>query len=273
VDLIHNDTDPSPVADGTQDVHGTAVVGLGSATANNNEGIAGIAYGAGYGVIQAMPASNSLNGNDTEGFARLAAGLRYSKSDLHIDVKNFSIVTRYAYGPLIFSHWKDLETAASEAAKSGTLVVVSAGNDMNKHGVVAGNDGNATAKFISGPEVFMIGAITHDNKPAVYSDVGSSIIACAPSGDTTLQGGATVPSTDRTGIAGYNPSQETSLADQNYAGFSGTSAAAPQVAACLALAGEAHNQTFGDNLTGLDKTRYYQHLVAESSSLEGIQLT
>ena len=114
----------------------------------------------------------------------------------------------------------------------GVVMVRSAGNDRLA-GANANDDG-----YPSDPRVICAAAVRIDGRVSSYSEPGACVLVGAPSGDTGLDGLLT---TDLIGPRGANalfffpPFQDMSDYVFNQLGFSGTSAAAPQISAVVAL--------------------------------------
>jgi subtilisin family serine protease len=90
--------------------------------------------------------------------------------------------------------------------------------------------------YASNPDVMAIAACTAAELPSPYSDYGPQIFACAPSNGG--YGQPAIFTTDRRGVAGYNPgSTQRGDAPGDYTNsFGGTSSAAPLAAGIAALA-------------------------------------
>ncbi|HVV71530.1 MAG TPA: S8 family serine peptidase, partial [Verrucomicrobiae bacterium] len=116
----------------------------------------------------------------------------------------------------------------------GVVMVRSAGNDRTR---AANADDDS---YPADPRVIAVAAVRIDGRVASYSEPGACVLVAAPSGDTD-----TTPvglfSTDLLGTDGINsinffpPDQDLSGYMFNSFGFSGTSAAAPQIAGLAAL--------------------------------------
>ena len=114
----------------------------------------------------------------------------------------------------------------------GVVMVRAAGN-----GREAGSNGNDDS-YVSDPRTISVAAARPDGRVARYSEPGACVLVAAPSGDSGSSGLFT---TDLLGSSGVNqfgffpPNEDLSDYAFNSVGFSGTSAAAPQIAAVVAL--------------------------------------
>jgi subtilisin-like proprotein convertase family protein len=116
----------------------------------------------------------------------------------------------------------------------GVVMVRSAGNDRLSAGN-ANDDG-----YRNDPRVITVGAVRIDGRAASYSDPGACLLVAAPSGDTNTDPTGLF-TTDLLGSDGVNyfgffpPNEDLSGYVFNSLAFSGTSAAAPQIAGLVAL--------------------------------------
>jgi subtilisin family serine protease len=120
----------------------------------------------------------------------------------------------------------------------GSVMVRSAGNDryVAPQGILARADDDG---YPDDPQVIAVAAVRRsDNRVTSYSEPGACILVAAPSGDV---GTDPLLTTDLLGLDGVNqigyfpPNQDLSGYAFNAFGFTGTSAAAPQVAGVAAL--------------------------------------
>ena len=108
-DFVNDDSDPSD-----DEGHGTHVAGIAAAATNNNDGVAGVAWGSMIMPIKVM---------DTDGYGSylcIASGIRWA-ADNGADIINLSVG-----GP---NPSFILEDAVNYAHSAGCLLVAAAGND------------------------------------------------------------------------------------------------------------------------------------------------
>lgn len=206
------------------DAHGTAVVGIAVARADNSIGGRGVAPQARFLALDAL--SNGRVGqalvsaldqgadivNNSWGFLdpQAGQGRSYQRAD-----------------PL----WREaLGRALSQGRQGrGAVVVFAAGNGG------ADDDSNRDG-YANHPGVLAVGAVDHTGRPPAYAEPGVNVLVSAPSMSLLrrAEGGADIWTTDLTGPRGLSGGTQTESAD--YAAFAGgTSAAAPMVSGVVAL--------------------------------------
>lgn len=206
------------------DAHGTAVVGIAVARADNSIGGRGVAPQARFMAF--------------DGLSRGQVGSALASAiDLGADIVNNSWG---ALDPLMGQSgsyqradplWREaLARAVSQGRKGlGTVVVFAAGNggqddDSNRDG------------YANQPGVLAVGAVDHLGRPPAYAEPGTNILMSAPSMALIgrEEGGADIWTTDLSGPRGLSAGVRGESAD--YAAFAGgTSAAAPMVSGVVAL--------------------------------------
>lgn len=216
-DFLADDGDPSPVLD--DDNHGTAVGGVAGARGNNGVGVSGVAPDATLVGIRMLGAMST---------EQVIANALAHRVDV-IEVKNNS----WGYTSPFFKTGPLLEAALENSAKNGrdgkgTIFAFSAGNSGGK-----GEDDSANySELTSNIYTLVVGATTSKGNRAFYSEPGANMVITAPSGnvrgDPRDDGGLGITTTDRTGGAGYDPSNYTST-------FNGTSSSCPAVAGAIAV--------------------------------------
>jgi subtilisin family serine protease len=198
------DTGDAPSADGAGFDHGTHVAGIICATRNNNEGVAG------YSNDIALMVLNCASWNDDEKEWKNA----YTDDAMDDAVANGASIINCSFG---FS--EDIEDEVEDAYDAGVLVVHAAGNDaLNigghwESGSIALLTISATMQDGMTPASDVFAAVW---RPGKGSNFGPGIDLAAPG--TAIW--STVPGTIMPGT---------------YAGFDGTSMAAPQVSGAAAL--------------------------------------
>ncbi len=176
--------------------HGTHVAGTIAQSTNNNYGFAGIAYRAKIMPLKVLSAS----GGGT--IADIAEAIRFA-ADHGASVINLSL------GGAGESHL--LREAIDYASNKGAVIIAAAGNANQ----------NSAAYPARYPKVISVSALDATGQKAPYSNYGAGVDIAAPGGSPT---GKILQET-------INPSTGESL----FAGFQGTSMAAPHVAGVAAL--------------------------------------
>lgn len=236
-DFVDGDPDPTDPGDGmnpTAGSHGTHVAGIVTARSGANalpprcyedaqpicsqSGVVGVAWAAPVRVLPLRVLNTSGNGS-FEAVAtaiRYAAGLPVEWQGQTLQLLQPASVINLSLGSLDYS--RALCEAVDEAAARGVLVVAAAGNYQ---------DIRPGASFYpaSCPGALGVGATDLEYRPTFYSQQNQSLALSAPGGDTRGGLGKGILSTtwdftaDRPG----------------YAFYMGTSQAAPQASAALAL--------------------------------------
>lgn len=211
---LNQGTNPQPAPG---DAHGTACAGIIAARADNDAGIAGIAWNS-----KVMPIR--IYGRNSDGVFTFI-DYRDVADAIHHAVENKARVINCSWGgPPVFS--AKVETAIDEAVARGCLVIFSAGN------------GSFDVLYpASYKNCLAVGAVKEDGTRWEYScyGPGDKVWLVAPSGDVNLAG--TIFTLDHSGKNGYNPGGNgNDEADGDYTRrFGGTSAAAPVVSGVAAL--------------------------------------
>ncbi len=206
------------------DNHGTAVSGLIAAVGYNNQGVVGTA-----------PA------------AKLTAMRIFSNGDFAVDDLTMFNVFTYRNGSIAVQNhsWGytgnqqllpaqlelDGMTNAAFGGRGGKGVVIvrSAGNERQFSGD-SNNDGYQTV-----PHSISVAAVKRNGRFTSYSSQGANVLVSTVSGDDDSPD---LPTTDRLGSLGFNSfNPGDGSADYGFGstGFSGTSAAAPQISGVVAL--------------------------------------
>jgi subtilisin family serine protease len=227
--------------------HGTAVAGLAAATSNNKTGISGVAPAASVASWVLFNHRDQLLLSEEQ----LMDMFQY-KSNV-VSVQNHSWGKGLGDEQLRFSSIENLGISnAVTFGRSGRGVVLvrAAGNGRS----IAQNVNDDA--YPSDPRVIAVAAVRRDGRVARYSSPGACVLVAAPSGDMDdvfnpcITNSPNLLTTDRQGLAGYNANVYTNdLANYVFgaAGFSGTSAAAPQISGVVALIlGANPNLTYRD---------------------------
>jgi hypothetical protein len=213
--------------------HATAVAGLVAATADNGTGIAGVAP-------KARLASWVIFGSSDQLASEEALMDMFQFRSNVVDVQNHSwgkVGTEQLRLTLLEN------VGISNAVRfgrdgRGTIIVRAGGNGRGD-----GNDANDDG-YAADPRVIAVAGARLDGRATRYSSPGACILVAAPSGDIgdsidpCLPDSPNITTTDRQGSRGYNGDIDSDGAG-DYAfggtGFSGTSAATPQIAGLAAL--------------------------------------
>lgn len=175
--------------------HGSHVSGIAAASGNNGKGIAGVSWGATIMPVKVL----DQWGNGTLG--SIVSGIDYAVAN-GADVINMSLGARNSSWPC---GWSSMEEALNNAVSQGVLVVAAAGND-GQYGV------NCPAAY---DQIMAVGATTHNDTRAGYSNYGPRLDISAPGGDGSSPIYSTIPG--------------------SYGSMYGTSMATPHVAGLAAL--------------------------------------
>lgn len=212
--------------------HGTHMAGVAAATANNAMGIAGIAWNVRVLPVRALgKCGGSLT--DIAEAIRWAAGLPVPgvpNNPTPAQVLNLSLGGGTTCGPT-------MQSAVDAAVANGAVIVAATGNDgstdliapANCTGVIA-----VTAHTINGEnaDYANIGAMTAISAPGGGSP---SVLGAGGETDDTNWFGYYIWSTILFGSTGPTSVDSGGRSGPAYSGFTGTSAATPQVAGFAAL--------------------------------------
>ena len=215
-----NDSDPSP---GVGDDHGTACAGNAAARGNNALGVSGTAPEATL-VGMRLIAAATTDAQEAEAESYLP-DLIQIKTNSWGPADTGDILE--GPGPLALAALQSATT--SGRGGKGSIILWAAGNGADV-GDNSNYDGYANSIY-----TIAIGATDSLGHRAYYSEPGSNLVVCAPSGGNT--GTLDITTVDRTGADGYNSgSTSGEPADANYTNsFSGTSSATPTAAGVVAL--------------------------------------
>ncbi|MBX3000070.1 MAG: S8 family serine peptidase [Caldilineaceae bacterium] len=198
-DLLHNDADPAD-----DQGHGTHVASIAAASSNNEQGIAGVAWGARIMPIKVLDA-NGVGRSST-----IAQGISWAV-DQGAHIINLSLGG---------SNYSDtVARAIYDAHQRGVLVIAAAGNHYRR--------GNPVIYPAAYNHVLAVAATTDTDGHASYSSSGSYVDVAAPGGDP----GSANDRDSRHWI----PGAYWRGSGMSYVWLSGSSQAAPHVSGLAAL--------------------------------------
>lgn len=198
-DFVDGDDDPTTLTRS----HGTKVAGMAAARGNNALGVSGVAPEAGLAGFRLPLGSGQTDLQEAQALSREGQVVDiYNNSWGPTDAYNFLV------GPGILT-WDVLQQGVADGRGGlGNIYIWAAGNGGTQDNV--NFDGYANNRY-----VIAVGAADYRGERPSFGEPGASIRVCAPSG--TLGLASTAPDDAYTNT------------------FSGTSAAAPQVAGAVAL--------------------------------------
>lgn len=213
-DFGQNDFDPSPAA--IDDNHGTACAGVAVAD-ENGIGVVGLAPNC---ALMPIRTSGMISNQTIQALFDYAttSGADVISCSWGVAADFFTLST-----PMIES----IRRAAQNGRNGrGCVVLFAAGNEDRP---VDGFDGATRVRsgFAIHPDVIAVAASNSNDVRSHYSNFGAQIWVCAPSSGS---GGRRIVTTDRTGSAGYQTGDYTTVN-----GFGGTSSSTPLVAGLCGL--------------------------------------
>ncbi|WP_018690918.1 S8 family peptidase [Algicola sagamiensis] len=208
--------------------HGTHVSGTIAAVANNNIGVAGVAYQANIVPVRVLGKCGGSVSDIADGIVWAAGGQVLGVPDNANPAK----VINMSLGGLgaCTSAFQD---AINFARSQGTVIVTAAGNESIS--ADRANPGNCNG-------VINVAALSRDGNLAPYSNFGPTIDVAAPGGLT----GADEQNPD--GVLSTSNSGTTTAVNNDYRFYEGTSMAAPHVAGAVALIAELEPEMTPDEI-------------------------
>jgi len=249
---VTGQNDPTPLADAV-DAHGTACSGEILATADNNEGVAGVCPGCslmGVKMMDGMSSQTQLSTAYTAIEYATDNGARVLSNSWGIDEQVIGQVDIQPFYTAI------RDAVANGGDGSGAVVLFASGNgDMSGNRQPIGQ-----SELQNMPEVMAVGGTGPSDTYVSYSDYGPNLSVAAPTGQTgdwnEMFDGPQICTTDTIGDRGfsrdgyyYTPGlwgdQKTNYQEPDNSGnytqyFAGTSAACPIAAGVVALAWSAN---------------------------------
>jgi len=180
--------------------HGTVVAGILGAVGNNGAGVTGVDWSVSIMALKFMNADGSGALSDAISAINYATMMR-TRYGVNVRVDNCSWGGTQASAAL--------QTAIQAANNAGILVVIAAGN--------SGTDNDTIAEYPaddSAPGVIAVAALAQNGQLASFSNYGAASVAIAAPGVSILS----------------------TVNNNSYAVYSGTSMAAPEVSGVAALA-------------------------------------
>ncbi len=218
---------PGGMARLPNDAHGVAVAGLVAATANNGIGGVGVAWGAAFTMYRMSFSENVslLSSFQMAAEKKIANGVSISTNS-------------WGPGPLMdqeqLSAYHAVGRDMAEFGRDGLGIVslFAGGNDREeKYNTNYDPTDNS-------PWAIIVAAGHQNGGIASYSTQGASILVTAPGSGSDSDPPASMVTTDRQGVDGYN--REAGVAGNYVGSFNGTSAATPVAAGVIALMLEAN---------------------------------
>jgi len=198
-DFYNNDADPMD-----DHSHGTHCAGTIAASGDNGDGVAGVNWA---GKIMALKFIGAQGYGETSGAIAAMNYVRMMKTQHNVNVR----VTSNSWGGDGYS--QELYDAIAAAGSNGILFVAAAGNGGDDH---VGDDNDVTPNYPSNYDldnVIAVAATDHNDRRAGFSNFGATSVDLAAPGVSVL---STVP-------------------NNGYANYSGTSMATPHVAGVASL--------------------------------------
>ncbi len=222
------DSDPSDPGDYSggysSSWHGTHVAGTVAAVANNNKGIAGVAFGAKIQPVRVLGRGGGYDSDIAEAIVWASGG---SVSGVPANATPAKVINLSLGGS--GSCGSTFQNAINGAVSRGSVVIIAAGNDnMNVSNASPANCNNVIA----------VAANDKEGNRSWYSNYGSLIDVTAPGGETCVPNASLTgcqTSTTAKGVLSTLNSGSNGPVAETYAFYDGTSMATPHVAGVAAL--------------------------------------
>ncbi len=222
------DSDPTDVGDASggypSSWHGTHVAGTVAAIANNNKGIAGVAFNAKIQPVRVLGKGGGYDSDISDAIVWASGG---SVSGVPANATPAKVINLSLGGE--GSCGSTYQNAINSAVSRGSVVVIAAGNENQ-------NVSNASPANCS--NVVAVAANDKEGNRSWYSNYGNLISVTAPGGETCVPNAALTAcqtSTTSKGILSTLNSGTNGPVAETYAFYDGTSMAAPHVAGVAAL--------------------------------------
>lgn len=214
-------------------IHGTAVAGIVAAVQDNGQGACGVAPEAEICSWIVFDSAGYFIDEETAGQM-----FQYAKDEVWVQNHSWGTfsIEQYALSPL--EDYGIREAVFGGRGGKGVIIVRAAGNE--RADLRNTNDDG----YSQDPRVITVGAVRMNGWPTSYTTPGATVLVGAFSGDSgvdlpngTKTNYPSIFTTDRVGSLGYNRYDPSGLEDYAYdfTGFSGTSAATPQISGLCAL--------------------------------------
>lgn len=222
------DPDPSDVGDASggypSSWHGTHVAGTVAAIANNNKGIAGVAFNAKIQPVRVLGKGGGYDSDIADAIVWASGG---SVSGVPANPTPAKVINLSLGGS--GSCGSTFQNAINGAVSRGSVVVIAAGNE---------NQNVSNASPANCNNVIAVAANDKEGNRAWYSNYGNLITVTAPGGETCIpnasQTGCQSSTTTKGILSTLNTGTNGPVAE-TYAFYDGTSMATPHVAGVAAL--------------------------------------
>ncbi len=220
--FVASNTNALPQASG--DNHGTAVSGLIAAVGGNGIGVVGAAPAAKLTAMKIF-----LGGNFAVDDLTMFNVFTYRNGSIWVQNHSWGYTGNQQLLPAQLELDGMTNAALGGRGGKGIVLVRSAGNEREFSGD-SNNDGYQTV-----PHSISVAAVKQNGRFTTYSSQGANVLVSTVSGDDDSP---KLPTTDRIGSLGFNsfnPGDGSADYGVGSTGFSGTSAAAPQISGLVAL--------------------------------------